>query len=102
MSKSLYEIAHKYPVARFYYQGSHSHPVRRTILVIESTPKLLVGYELREGSTVREFRNAPIKSFRKDRIATEDQLGPCKHREPGSPVTTLQRESLRNLVLVGA
>jgi hypothetical protein len=103
MLKNLYEVTRNQPVARFYYQGSHSHPVRRTILVIESTPTLLTGYELREGSVVREFRNAPIKSFRRESIATEDQLGPCKHRERGRPtVSTLQRESLRELVLVGA
>lgn len=101
--KSVYEVSRNQPVARFYYQGSHSHPVRRTILVIESTANLLTGYELREGSTVRDYRNAPIKSYRKDLIATEDQLGPRKHREAGRPeVSTLQRESLRDLVLVGA
>lgn len=97
-----YEIVRSKSVARFYYQGSHSHPVRRTILVIESTANLLIGYELREGSTVREFRNAPIKSYRKDSIATENQLGPRKHRKAGRPmVSTLQRETLRDLVLVG-
>jgi hypothetical protein len=97
-----YEVSRALPVARFYYQGSHSHPVRRTILVIESTPRLLRGYELREGSYVRQFRDAPIKSYRKDYIATENQLGLRKHRLPGPRVTTLQRESLLDLVKVGA
>jgi len=101
MSQSVYEISRNQPVARFYYQGSHSHPVRRTILVIESTANLLTGYELREGSTVRQYRNAPIKSYRKDLIATEDQLGPRKHRAPGPQVSTLQRGSLKELILVG-
>lgn len=60
----------KKPVARFYYQGSHTHPVRRTILVIEETSDKLVGYELREGTTVRDIPEAlkVVKSYRKDRI----------------------------------
>ena len=58
------------PVARFFYKGqSHTHPVRRTVVVIENKPNQIVGYELREGAQVRHFGQAPIKSYRKDRIA---------------------------------
>jgi hypothetical protein len=67
----VYDIVSKNPVARFYYQGKHSHPVRRTVLIIEESDELIVGYEFREGNTVRSTEEAMkcIKSYRKDRIA---------------------------------
>ena len=58
-----YPVVRNQPVARFYYQGNHSHPVRRTVLVTETTSNLIKGYELREGATVRELAKAPIKSY---------------------------------------
>lgn len=64
-----YDIVEKQPAAKFYYRGSHTHPVRRTVLIIEDLPKVLIGYEIREGNDVRSVKNAPIKSYRKDRIA---------------------------------
>ncbi len=68
--KLKYDIVEKDPVAKFYYKGSsHSHPVRRTILIIEDRPSLLIGYELRDGRETRTLDVAPVKSFRKDRIA---------------------------------
>lgn len=68
MDKQKYTIVAEGPVAKFYYKGTHSHPVRRTIVVIEDKPTMLVGYEIREGNEVRKMKNAPIKSYRKDRI----------------------------------
>ncbi len=70
-SEKVYDLVCKKPVARFYYQGEHSHPVRRTILVIEDRKDVLTGYEFREGSTVRTAEQAlkTIKSYRKDKIA---------------------------------
>jgi hypothetical protein len=67
----VYDLVKKQPVARFYYKGGHTHPVRRTVLVIEETPTLIKGYEFREGSTVRDADAAMlnVKSYRKDRIA---------------------------------
>lgn len=97
-----YPVLKKKPVARFYYKGQHTHPVRRTILLTEITPTLVRGYELREGSEVRDAAEAPIKSFRKDRIALLSQLGARKHREPGPEVTSLKRESLLGLVVAAA
>lgn len=66
----VYDLVSKKPVARFYYQGSHTHPVRRTVLVIEERAEMIIGYELREGSTVRTMKEAMkvVKSYRKDRI----------------------------------
>ncbi len=89
------------PVATFYYRGNHSHPVRRTILVIKSTPTYLCGYELREGSTTRKLRKAPVKSFTKKKIATLSDLGARKHRKPGPNVTSLKRKNLLELITEG-
>lgn len=97
-----YEVVRNQPVARFYYQGSHSHPVRRTIVVTRSHRRYIEGYELREGSITRDISEAPIKKYRRDRIATADKLGARKHREPGKRVTTLVREPLFNLLRTGA
>ena len=49
MSKE-YQFIENRPVARFFYKGDHTHPVRRTILIIETTDKLITGYEMREGA----------------------------------------------------
>jgi len=70
-TKKTYDLVTKKPVARFYYQGKHSHPVRRTVLVIEDREDMIVGYEIRVGSTVRTVTEAldSVKSYRKDRIA---------------------------------
>jgi len=69
--KKKYEILAKKPVAKFYYQGTHSHPIRRTVLLIEETDTFLRGYEFRAGNTVRSVSEAmsEIKTYRKDRIA---------------------------------
>lgn len=64
-----YEIVRNNPLAKFYYKGKHSHPVQRTVLVVEAKNNLLVGYELREGKKTRDFSEAPIKSYKKSKIA---------------------------------
>lgn len=66
-----YDILAKKPVAKFYYQGTHSHPIRRTVLLIEETDTFLRGYEFRCGNRVRPRVEAmsEIKTYRKDRIA---------------------------------
>lgn len=65
------------PLARFYYKGKHSHPVRRTVLIIEEGANLITGYELREGSQVRSLAESMkhIKTFRKDKIANWGDYG---------------------------
>lgn len=94
-----YEIVKNKPVAYFYYKGtSHSHPVRRTVLIIESNAFYLTGYELREGSIVRNLKESPIKTYLKRKIATQDKLGASNHREPGPKKTTLSRKHLFDLI----
>jgi len=70
-TKKTYDLVAQKPVARFYYKGKHSHPVRRTVLVIEDRENMIVGYEIREGATVRTVAETLgiVKSYRKDRIA---------------------------------
>ena len=64
-----YPIVRNMPVADFYYPGTHSHPVRRKVLVIERTAKIVRGYELREGSKVRAWKDAPVKSYSRSKIS---------------------------------
>ena len=66
----VYDLVDKKPVARFYYRGVHTHPVRRTVLIIEETETAITGYEFRCGNVVRTREEAiqSIKTFRKDRI----------------------------------
>lgn len=68
--KIVYDLVGKRPVARFYYQGNHSHPVRRTVLIIQETPESITGYEIREGLTKRTPQEALhyIKTFTKSKI----------------------------------
>lgn len=66
----VYDLVGKKPVARFYYKGNHSHPIRRTVLVIDETDTLLTGYELREGTIQRTPQEAldHIKTYTKKKI----------------------------------
>lgn len=70
----VYEIVRNQPVATFYYKGSHSRPVQRTVFITETDGDVFKGYEVREGNEVRDVKDAPIKSFRKDWIATAGEL----------------------------
>jgi len=97
-------IAKKAPVARFYYKGNHTHPVRRTVLIIESTPRYIRGYELREGSIIRDYQDAPIKSYTRKKIAKVrdiDRRRVERRRNPISSKTTLKRVTLLDLVRIG-
>lgn len=104
MKTKLYPIVRNMPVARFYYQGSHSHPVRRTVLVIENAKNYIRGYELRDGSIVRPATKAPIKTYRKTKIARIGQCG-LRLRKRVHPKlhtnTTFQRVNLLSLVFEG-
>ena len=103
--KSTYPIRRNLPVAKFYYQGSHSHPVRRTVLITESTPRYIRGYELREGAEVRTFPESPIKTFARSKIAKVGQCGRrLRSRTPQKYHTnsTFQTLPLVDLVKEGA
>jgi hypothetical protein len=104
----IYDLVAKKPVARFYYQGKHSHPVRRTILMIEETADHICGYEVREGDTVRTGPEAMnhIKTYRKDRIAKWGDYSRLRMsnktflKDPKK--STLERESITSMFEEGA
>lgn len=102
----MYPLVTKEPVAKFYYRGSHTHPVRRTILVIEENSKVLVGYEIREGKEVRTVKNSPVKSFRKDKIANFGDYCRLKmnhqYYKKRDNESTLERSDFADLVMEGA
>lgn len=104
VDKKFYPHVRNKPVARFYYKGTHSHPVRRTVLVTEVTSKLIRGYELRTGSTIRAYTRAPIRSFRRDKIATGLELrGEVRKKmsKKQRNTSTLERSELFDLVKTG-
>ncbi len=93
------------PVAKFYYKGSHSHPVRRTILILEITPKVITGYEIREGKTLRNFNKAKIKSYSRSKIAKFGDYSRLKMNKQfakkPNKATTLTRLSYQELLQTG-
>jgi hypothetical protein len=90
-----YEPVRNKPVAKFFYKGHHTHPVRRTVLVIKSDRNIIVGYELREGRVLRSIKKAPIKSYRRDRIAIARQLRVDNLlRQKNAEASTYQRDRL--------
>jgi hypothetical protein len=105
--KRFYSMVRNQPVAKFFYQGNHSHPVRRTVLIVENNPDIITGYELREGNVVRDnLEKAPIKSYNKSLIAQVKQLDKRRVLRKETPKnrlnnTTLIRRSLDTLVLEG-
>lgn len=101
-----YKLVNKYPVAKFYYKGSHSHPVRRTVLVTESNEKLIIGYEIRAGSEVYAPSKAQIKSYSRSKIAKIKQLRASMKRdktilETGPESSTLKRMKLSEFLFTG-
>jgi hypothetical protein len=98
MSNRFEELVRNLPVAKFYYKGTHSHPVRRTVLIFELDRNYITGYELREGNTVNDVDTAPIKTYLRSKIATRKQ---CRTDSTARKVatrrlneTTLTRTSL--------
>ena len=108
MKKKEYELVRNQPVAKFYYQGTHSHPVRRTVLLIKNktNSSILVGYELREGKKTRNLNTAPIKSFSKSEIASYGDYARLRsskmNKKRKKSETTLTRTNLMGLIRLGA
>jgi hypothetical protein len=95
------KLVRNLPAARFYYKGSHSHPVRRTVLVTEVGRNVIRGYELREGSDVREFSKSLYKTYSRSKIATTNQCRKDNKVSTKKNKTTLKRVSLKTLVFDG-
>lgn len=110
MSKSKkrnHDLVPRNTVARFYYQGTHSHPIRRTVLVIEETKDHITGYEIREGSVVRSISETreTIRKYRKDKIAKWGDYSrlrmSAKNYLNDPNETTLVRESVQTMFTKG-
>jgi hypothetical protein len=92
------EIITNMPVAKFWYKGSHTHPVRRTVVLVEATKDYLKGFELREGKTVRALSRSPIKTYVRGKIAKAKSLrtnNPLRILDPER--TTLVRRPMSEL-----
>ena len=96
-----YDLVRHLPVARFYYKGNHSHPVRRTVLVINSDSKFIKGYEVREGTTVRIGNDLPVKTYKRSNIARTKQLRKDNPARTTQNKSTLVRKSLLDLITSG-
>jgi hypothetical protein len=98
VEEKVYDIVKNQPIARFFYKGqSHSHPVRRTVMIIKTSQLNITGYELREGENVRSKEDAPIKSYRKDRIPKWGDYWRLRRYGKPADLTTLKRCSLKSL-----
>ena len=97
-----YNLVSTLPVARFWYKGNHTHPVRRTVLITEQNDTSFTGYELREGNTVRTANRAPVKTYIKDKIANTSSLrldNPL--RKTKRTKSTLVRKPLFDIIETG-
>ena len=68
------------------------------------TINLIKGYEMRAGNETRDFTTAPIRGFRKDRIALIKQCGRrLRKRTPKDlhDTTTLQKTGLLDIIKNG-
>jgi len=66
--ETTYPIIRNKPVAKFRYKGSHSKPVRRTVLLTEVKRTTLTGYEIRSGNDTCNPDDYAIRSFSRDKI----------------------------------
>ena len=101
-----YKLVNTHPVARFYYKGGHSHPVRRTVLLTETSDTHIVGYEVRSGSIIHTPDAAPVKSYLRSKIAKVRQMRLSKRRDSlvisnGPHTSTLKRSRLYDYLFTG-
>ena len=107
MTNERHKLIASKPLYRFWYKGkSHSHPVRRTVLVFRTTDTHIFGYEVRSGNMTIPYESAPIKTYRKDKIALYGQYcrlyGAKKNKDKNPRSSTLKRSSIREYFEVGA
>lgn len=97
-----YNLVPNLPVARFWYKGNHSHPVRRTVLVTTQDEDSITGYELREGSKIRQAKYAPVKTYVRSKIAKTSNLRQDNPlRKTNLKKSTLIRKPLIDLIESG-
>ncbi len=90
------------PVAKFFYKGSHSHPVRRTVLLDTVTSTHIGGYEIRCGNETFSLQDAPYRSYSRNKIAKSGDY--CrikrtrKYKNLSDSHTTLERMELVDVI----
>lgn len=97
-----HEIKKNLPIAKFWYKGTHTHPVRRTVLIIESNKNYIKGYELRNGNKTTVASKAPIKTYSRSKIAKRENLraeNPLRTKNPQK--STLIRTTLIKIIESG-
>ncbi len=97
----MYELLKYKPIAKFYYRGHHSHPVRRTVFLISTDKDSLTGYELRAGETVNELESAPVKTYLKENIPKWGDYWRLRRYNKDYEASTLNRCSVANLQKTG-
>lgn len=96
------KILKRRPVAKFYYKGHHSHPVRRTVLLVRNTSTYLFGFEIRAGNETFSLKTASIKRYNKSKIAKVGDY--CrikekkKYQDTSATQTTLERLELLEVI----
>ena len=104
----LYNLVQRKPLARFYYKGNHSHPIRRTVLIIEETSTHITGYELRAGKVSRTPLEALkyVRTYSRDKIARYGDYSRLRMSSKGifklQAETTLERFPIVSLFSEGA
>jgi hypothetical protein len=109
MTTMPYKLVEKLTVGKFFYQGkSHTHPVRRTVVILEERADEFVGYELRSGNMVRTLKEAiegrKVKTYKKSKIARFGDYCRLRNRRDVTDVSasTLRRMELVDLLIQGA
>lgn len=101
MNSLKYQPIRNQPFYKFYYKGSHSHPVQRTVLVTKLTRECVTGYELREGKLARTIDTAPIKTYRRSKIAKLSQLRSDSSKRKKGKKSTLNKCGIREIQIEG-
>lgn len=96
------KVLRKKPIAKFFYQGNHSHPIRRTVILDKNTTDYIAGYEIRSGNDVFTLQEAPYKQYSKAKIARAGDY--CrirrtkKYQNVSADTTTLERLELLEVI----
>ena len=93
---SVPKIAERLPVAKFWYKGSHTHPVLKVGLVIadRTNRDIITMYLLRDGKKTFPIGQTPIRSFRRDKIAKHYSLRKEVRQRMGVTSATETRSTL--------
>ena len=108
MKQRIPQIADKMPVAKFWYKGSHTHPVLKVGLVIadRTNDDIITMYMFKDGQKTFPIGKNPIRSFRRDKISKHYSLRQEVRQRLGvTPATahksTLIRKELCEVVHAG-